>query len=128
MAAELFTHCRGATEAWATFHEMACMCHPAQGGSAEDMEALCGAARVVLGAEWPAGWPAAGNGFPNMFDIHCVSSGTPNPFGAGGIAIDAPAAAAYRLAPSAFDPSASPFEPLTGVGRISLAWAAASST
>lgn len=106
------------------FHAVACMCHPAQGGSAADMQALCDAARDALGAQWPAGWGADGR-FPNLFDIHCMAAGTPNPFGAGiGARAAVPAGGGYG-APGAFDPSASPFEALSGLGRVSLAWAAA---
>lgn len=79
----VFEHCRSEAEAWATFHEVARACHPAQGGRREDMEALCGLARQALGPAWPADWV---DDIPNMFDVYCRATGKPNPFGPAGIA------------------------------------------
>lgn len=75
----MFEHCRSEADAWDTFHEVARACHPAQGGSREDMEALCDLARDALGPAWPSEWPPGD--IPNMFDVYCRATGMPNPFG-----------------------------------------------
>lgn len=115
----MFAHCADAAQAWDTFHAVACLCHPAQGGSADDMRALCAQAREALGDAWP--WE--GDHVPNMFDVYCAAKGLPNPFGDAGIAGAAhvPLSAAAEVA--AYDPAASPFGPLTGAGRLVLAHA-----
>lgn len=93
----LFDHCAGReSEIHKAFYACACLCHPAQGGRAEDMEALCAQAREALaraGAAWPSRWePPLGSGarFPNLFDVFCTATGSHNPFaennGGGGAA------------------------------------------
>jgi hypothetical protein len=73
----VFDHCDTPDDVWRAFHELACLCHPAQGGSADDMRALSSLARQRLGDAWPAHW----TDMPNVFDVYCRATGTPNPFG-----------------------------------------------
>jgi hypothetical protein len=111
----LFDHCATDQEAWHTFHEVACLCHPAQGGQAEDMHALCAMARERLGGAWQ--W---GDDTPNMFDIYCRAHGKANPFGH---SISAGTGAATDLPlpglPPGYDP-APPHASLPRTGRIWL--------
>lgn len=119
---DVLSHCRDETETWQAFHTVACLCHPSQGGSPGDMQALCAAARRALGPAWP--W---GSDMPNMFDIYCAAMQVPNPFGSGGIASAGEAGARGPAdAVAAYDPAASPFGSLGGMGRVSLAYSAAS--
>lgn len=113
----VLAHCRDDAEVWDTFHAVACLCHPAQGGSDADMQALCAAAREALGPAWP--W---GSDVPNMFDIYCQAKGVPNPFGSGGIATAG--AADQDDGVQAYEAHASPFGPVCGMGRVLLAYAA----
>lgn len=76
----LFDHCRGdRQQAWSTLYQLACLCHPAQGGSRADMAAVCAQARDALGDAWPAEW--ADGTLPALFDLFCLSTNVPNPFG-----------------------------------------------
>lgn len=120
----MFQHCREDAEVWRTFHAVACLCHPAQGGYREDMEALCRAARESLTAE---AWPWPDDKLPNLFDIWCVSQGVPNPFGGAGIS----ATAATTGEPGCcvvepYEPP-SPFAAFcaTGAGKLVLVFSAA---
>lgn len=113
----LFEHCRTPADAWDTFHEVARACHPAQGGTREDMGVLCDLARQALGDAWPSEWEPGT--IPNMFDVYCRATGKPNPFGPVGIA--AGAEAWPPPDPPAFDPSTPAFAWLPrGVGRVRL--------
>lgn len=76
----LFAHCQTADEVWTTFHSVACLCHPSQGGTEADMTALCREARGLLGDEaWPTQWSS--NALPNLFDLFCLATKKRNPFG-----------------------------------------------
>lgn len=80
----MFDHCADAEdpvgETWRTLHEFALVCHPCQGGTREQMGAVCVAAREALtraGAAWPEGWADP----PAMFDLYCLAKGLDNPYG-----------------------------------------------
>lgn len=73
--AELFDQCATPADTWTLFYQVACLVHPTQGGLKEDMEALCAAARERLGDAYPF------EGIPNLFDLFCKATDTPNPFG-----------------------------------------------
>lgn len=67
----VFDHCRDdADEAWRTLYAVACLCHPDQGGSRDDLRALCEDARRVV--QWPPEWPPE----PKLFDIFCKLTDT----------------------------------------------------
>lgn len=63
-------------DAWRLFYDVACMCHPSQGGSDADMLGLCSLAREALD-DWPENWTPTS--FPSLFDIFCKVTGTPPP-------------------------------------------------
>lgn len=113
----MFAHCQTAADVWSTYHAVACLCHPAQGGHADDMRALTAEARARLGAAWPAGWPAT----PNLFDLFCVATGTPNPFGSVADVSPPPCASS----PRGYEPARAlaPWR-ATGMGRILAVFAA----
>lgn len=120
-AGTVFDHCRGAEDVWTTFYAVACVCHPAQGGQREDMAALCREARDALtacGAEWPASWPAV----PNLFDVFCLATGTPNPFDAARPPSRGPSTPKPFHGSSAWAPWCCP-----AVGAVELVFAAQSS-
>ena len=66
----VFDHCSGPDDVWTTLYAVACLCHPDQGGTREDLAALCRDARRVV--DWPEGWPAE----PKLFDMFCKVTGT----------------------------------------------------
>ena len=64
----------GARQAWALFYDVACMCHPSQGGSDADFRGLCALAREAMADEWPSTWTLES---PKLFDIFCKVTETP---------------------------------------------------
>ena len=59
-------------QAWRLFYDVACLCHPCQGGVEADMQGLCSLARGALD-DWPREWTAQ---VPALFDIFCRVTGT----------------------------------------------------
>lgn len=108
----LFSHCNGPEDTWQTFYTVACICHPSQGGESGDMTCLTDQAREALGpGEWPDGWTATPP--PNLFDIFCKATRTPNPFGAtiemdGSIPVAPPASGTYARPTDAGPPGYRP--------------------
>ncbi len=122
--AGVFSHCKDTGDTWTSFYSLACLCHPAQGGSAADMDALCAEARASLGPEWPTHW----TGVPGLFDVFCGATGTPNPFGRSIEAPDAPAAVATD-GPPGYEPAAGSYALLPPrVGSVELVFCAAASS
>lgn len=109
--AELFDQCDTPADTWALFYQVACLVHPAQGGMKEDMEALCRAAKERLGEAYPF------HGIPNLFDLFCKATDTPNPFGQS-IEGGGPGGGSVPAAVPAWEP-AGPC-PVPRVGRLVL--------
>lgn len=114
-----FEHCETREAVLTTFFDLACLCHPDQGGAAEDMDALVAMARerfsrVCADSDAGAAWPFAKDR-PSVMDAYCVAKGIPNPF-------DAPLDAALPAPPPAGGPAA--FEPpgLAPVPRMGRIW------
>jgi hypothetical protein len=137
-ASGLFDHCTDVTgctdvaSVWRTLHCVACACHPCQGGRPEDAHAVFAEARRLLGDAWPSGWPEPPH-LPNLFDVYCMASDLPNPFGRSiqEVRPTPQCATANRQGPSpgpaqaadpgGYDPGASCFAPVrAGAGRAWL--------
>lgn len=74
----LFEHCTTDEERWHTAYAVACLVHPSQGGLPEDMRALCSQAREALADFDDELHRDEGQEFPNLFDMFCKATGTPN--------------------------------------------------
>lgn len=116
----MFDHCETAQDAWTTFYMVACLCHPTQGGTNEDIGALCDMFRETLmrfGQEYPDDWKPV----PNLFDVFCKATNTPNPFGS----IESPEPAAEPASAVLPFTRSVEYQELSTVGRIVLARRAA---
>ncbi len=109
-----FEHCETREAVLATFFDLACLCHPDQGGAADDMDALVARARERFarvpgeGGDWPFAKER-----PSVMDAYCAAKGIPNPFDAAPPGPPPPAAG-----PAPFEPLGLALVPR--VGRIWL--------
>lgn len=105
----MFDHCKDLKEAWSTLYTVACLCHPSQGGSSADMDALWD--MFCTKYEVPK------TKIPNVFDIYCIANGVQNPFGTSIEDLPVPES---DVAPVPSHVLTDTFCRLSPVGRVSL--------